>query len=73
MKFTQFNRPFEKSSRGVRSLENLLQGLIYQHYNGMSLKVMAKLLGGDQMGIGKLLNFQVSDFSSHENFANVVH
>ena len=57
VKFTQLNRSFEKSSRGVMSLKNLLQELICQHNNGMSLKIMAKLSSGNQNGIGELLNF----------------
>ena len=38
----------------------------------MSLEVMAKLSNSDQKGIDELLNFQVSSFSSHEDFADIV-
>ena len=38
-------------------MENLLQGLVRQYNNGISLKIISKLFGGDQECIDELLDY----------------
>ena len=39
----------------------------------MCVKIIAKFSGDDKESIGELLDFQVFDFCSHENFTNIIY
>ena len=66
-------KPLEEATGIVRSLENLLERLVYQYDDWVFLEVMTELPCHNYECVHELFDFQVFTSCSKENFADVVY